>query len=821
MASTDANDEELVSPSTLWATAFHTPRRNPARLASGSTLLTTPTPTPRRSSPRFSRAKELETTPPPLPKTPWHKDRAEPATSKLTDPDEERRLQALADELFPPSPPRAAGLLLGNQKGRLGTGVNDRDEDDEIVADSEVERELEDRVQKEPLANSRSGLTPDELLPSEPGPPRTIVSRQRRRESRRTSSTVFDLDGSDSGTDLVPNSQQERDTAATEGSPEGEEGALVRRLDQLRLGSAAVRTGTGSEAPAPPTPKPKLVAKAPAAAGKVPRERRRVTISIVDSSSSSSSSEEEIVPETSSYGGEEEEREAAPSALPSPLPTSSRAPETADTLSISSTPASVEITEHTTVSGPVSSRLSNNGASCEQDVAGTVDDEPPKTWPDDVVEHDGVLIYNPTPKKRPVKLTPSRVKSPAPSRLPRTTGGNVAGAESPRRDGDGEAVTKPADGGAKVLRRSSLRIEVDLTCDTSDEDDAGTERYDDDDELLSLRQGVPPLQTPSRPSAPRLPGPAPTPRTHARKPGSKAPVAPESERPEPRLSAADRSRLPLELICELDRAVFRRAWNGLRVVQGGGSAGKGLPDGIEVVWNARLRNTAGRASWKTKKTVTVDGDSVTTATHHAMVELSTKVTDTASKLRHTLAHELCHLAAWAIDGEMKPPHGAAFKRWAKRVMIVRPDIEVTTTHAYEIAYKYRWKCVSAVCGKIFGRHSASIDPATHGCPCGARIVPIDKDGNPKPGYSIVTATGTVVSTPKSERKKSKWIEFLQREGPLVRKENPSLSQPEVFKVVAERWQRAKKAHTVQEPMQGSSSPHEDSRLAESLEGLRL
>ena len=132
------------------------------------------------------------------------------------------------------------------------------------------------------------------------------------------------------------------------------------------------------------------------------------------------------------------------------------------------------------------------------------------------------------------------------------------------------------------------------------------------------------------------------------------------------------------------------------------------------------------ALYRSRKTATVDGESVTTTTHHATVELSTKVTDTASKLRHTLAHELCHLAAWAIDGEMKPPHGAAFKRWcvgglsfvgdfsrhaliglvewlscrAKRVMIVRPDIEVTTTHAYEIVYKYRWKCVSAVCGKM-------------------------------------------------------------------------------------------------------------------------
>jgi hypothetical protein len=33
-------------------------------------------------------------------------------------------------------------------------------------------------------------------------------------------------------------------------------------------------------------------------------------------------------------------------------------------------------------------------------------------------------------------------------------------------------------------------------------------------------------------------------------------------------------------------------------------------------------------------------------------------------------------------------------------MLVRPDIEVTTTHSYEIVYKYRWQCTRATCGKM-------------------------------------------------------------------------------------------------------------------------
>lgn len=65
------------------------------------------------------------------------------------------------------------------------------------------------------------------------------------------------------------------------------------------------------------------------------------------------------------------------------------------------------------------------------------------------------------------------------------------------------------------------------------------------------------------------------------------------------LTPAQRASLPLALIRELDRSVFRKRWDGLRRLAGEGEGeGEGLPDGIEVVWNKRLRNTAGRASWK-------------------------------------------------------------------------------------------------------------------------------------------------------------------------------------------------------------------------------
>lgn len=39
------------------------------------------------------------------------------------------------------------------------------------------------------------------------------------------------------------------------------------------------------------------------------------------------------------------------------------------------------------------------------------------------------------------------------------------------------------------------------------------------------------------------------------------------------------------------------------------------------------------------------------------MELSSKVLDNRDRLRLTLAHELCHVAAWLIDHVARPPHG--------------------------------------------------------------------------------------------------------------------------------------------------------------------
>lgn len=80
----------------------------------------------------------------------------------------------------------------------------------------------------------------------------------------------------------------------------------------------------------------------------------------------------------------------------------------------------------------------------------------------------------------------------------------------------------------------------------------------------------------------------------------------------------------------------------------------GVPS-VSVVWSKKLNKTAGQARLLR-----------TGEARSASIELATKVVDSTEKLRCTLAHEMCHAAAWIIDGISKPPHGDVFKSWARK-----------------------------------------------------------------------------------------------------------------------------------------------------------
>ncbi|KAI9029248.1 SprT-like family-domain-containing protein, partial [Hyaloraphidium curvatum] len=145
-----------------------------------------------------------------------------------------------------------------------------------------------------------------------------------------------------------------------------------------------------------------------------------------------------------------------------------------------------------------------------------------------------------------------------------------------------------------------------------------------------------------------------------------------------------------------------------------------LPASLPIEWSNKLNTTAGRTHTRRERPL---GGSEWT--YHARIELSTKVLDAEGKLRSTLVHEMCHAAAWLVDRVDRPPHGKEFKRWGAKAERAYPDVEVATCHEYEIDYRFRWRCVNEACGKIYGRHSKSIDVAVHACgACRSRLEPL-------------------------------------------------------------------------------------------------
>lgn len=60
----------------------------------------------------------------------------------------------------------------------------------------------------------------------------------------------------------------------------------------------------------------------------------------------------------------------------------------------------------------------------------------------------------------------------------------------------------------------------------------------------------------------------------------------------------------------------------------------------------------------------MDNDGKEKKSRRAAIELSEKVIDTHPRLANTLVHEMCHVAAWLVDGVRNPAHGAMFWKWA-------------------------------------------------------------------------------------------------------------------------------------------------------------
>ncbi|KAI4233934.1 MAG: hypothetical protein LQ349_004105 [Xanthoria aureola] len=203
--------------------------------------------------------------------------------------------------------------------------------------------------------------------------------------------------------------------------------------------------------------------------------------------------------------------------------------------------------------------------------------------------------------------------------------------------------------------------------------------------------------------------------------------------------------------------------------------------GVRLVWSKKLQSTAGRANWRREAIRTKDGEgqsSTTTYRHHASIELAEKVIDDEDRLINVIAHEYCHLLNFMVSNVKDNPHGKEFKLWAKKcsAAFAHRGVHVTTTHVYEISYKYIWVC--SKCGVEYKRHSKSIDPARHSCgKCHEKLVQV------KP-------------TPRGEgRGMSGYQQFVKHNFARLKRERPEMSMGEVMAALGRDFREAKEKGT--------------------------
>ena len=194
-----------------------------------------------------------------------------------------------------------------------------------------------------------------------------------------------------------------------------------------------------------------------------------------------------------------------------------------------------------------------------------------------------------------------------------------------------------------------------------------------------------------------------------------------------------------------------------------------LPHDMRIEWNNKLNKTAGYCY------MTQYGNK----SYAARIELSTKVVDRYSRLERTLAHEMCHAAAWIIDQCNKPPHGKLFKQWANKFMCVYNNIDISTCHNYDIFYKYRWQCTE--CMHIYGRHSNSVDITSKCCgKCSGHLVYLgqfDQKTNAVKQSTSRPATGFAL--------------YMKNNYSAVKSKNYGASQKELFQLLSAQYKSSK------------------------------
>ncbi|XP_050541014.1 uncharacterized protein LOC126905399 [Daktulosphaira vitifoliae] len=223
-----------------------------------------------------------------------------------------------------------------------------------------------------------------------------------------------------------------------------------------------------------------------------------------------------------------------------------------------------------------------------------------------------------------------------------------------------------------------------------------------------------------------------------------------------------------------------------------------LPDDMNFKWNARLRTTAGACFNRRSVKINENLDCV----RISRIELSSKIIDTAERLRDTLIHELCHAACWIFNG-VSEGHGPAWKSWANKAMKRFPELPIIKRcHSYAIQTKYTYKCMK--CGYSIGRHSKSLNLEKKRCGyCYGEFELIVNKMNKNPTVNInlqglqtdplkeLYKIDDKPQTNKLPRKPSKFAIFVKENYGKAKRENPLLKHGEIMKILGSQFSVAK------------------------------
>ena len=221
-------------------------------------------------------------------------------------------------------------------------------------------------------------------------------------------------------------------------------------------------------------------------------------------------------------------------------------------------------------------------------------------------------------------------------------------------------------------------------------------------------------------------------------------------------------------------------------------------DVVPITWNKRMLTSAGIYSHSLSLSFFLSLFYTHTHSHNtgftypkllrpsmkrvARIELATKVVDEDSRLRETLLHELCHVAAWLLNGcglqgslACCTPHGTHFKYWASIATSKYPNMSgFHTCHSYTIHKKWRWRCTNISCGNVIMRHSKSLDVNRVRCGrCHFKfefLGAIDRNG-----------------TPMRKRKPNQYAIFVKENFKQVRSRLVGVSHGEVMKEISRMW----------------------------------